>query len=167
MTLNRQLGLLPERGDELWSALHGKQLVLAQAKQEAESAAASFSAKHNALEGSINASKPGGAQAAGDTNANAETAPTVAVKKMPAQDTAALVKSAKKRSANQKNLSTFDKRIDSDKQLAENYANWSAVVAGKQRVLLHRGMIGVAIILGILLVGLFFDGWLEHLLGRA
>jgi small-conductance mechanosensitive channel len=28
-------------------------------------------------------------------------------------------------------------------------------------------MIGLAIILGILLVGLFFDGWLEHLLGKT
>jgi small-conductance mechanosensitive channel len=28
-------------------------------------------------------------------------------------------------------------------------------------------MIGVAIILGILLIGLFFDGWFEHLLGKT
>jgi small-conductance mechanosensitive channel len=28
-------------------------------------------------------------------------------------------------------------------------------------------MIGIAIILGILLIGLFFDGWLEHLLGKT
>src|SRR6267143_1810977 len=72
-----------------------------------------------------------------------------------------------RRAADQKALTILDKRIGNEKQLADTYGKWISVVAAKQRAVLHRGMIGVAVILGILLVGLFFNGWLEHLLGKT
>src|SRR5260370_7024179 len=64
-------------------------------------------------------------------------------------------------------LTILDKRIANETQLAGVYGNWISVVAAKQRAVLHRGMIGIAVILGILLVGIFFDGWLGHLLGKT
>src|SRR5712664_2644818 len=72
-----------------------------------------------------------------------------------------------RRAADQKALTILDKRIGNEKQLADTYGKWISVVAATQRAVLHRGMIGVAVILGILLVGLFFNGWLEHLLGKT
>jgi small-conductance mechanosensitive channel len=145
-----------------WSALHQKQLLLWKAKQEAESAAAKFSAQHNALEAQSNAAKPGGSGHPDDQPANMG-----AQKNLTAEETAAQVNKSKKRSANQKNLSSFDKRIDDQKQLADNYLAWIGVVATKQTAVVHSALRGVVIILSILLVGIFFDDWLERLLGRT
>ncbi len=140
-----------------WSELHQKQLQLWRAKHDAEAAASSLAAKHAALEKQVNAQKPqfsGGSASAEGPNGSGE-------------DSATLVKSTRRRAGNQKMLTILDKRNANETQLAGIYGNWISVVAAKQRAVLHRGMIGVAIILGILLIGLFFDGWLEHLLGKT
>jgi small-conductance mechanosensitive channel len=147
-----------------WSALHQKQLLLWSAKQQADSAAALLSAKHGALEAQVDAAKPS-ASSAGDANAQDQQAATGA--NATPDDTTAQINKAKRRSTNRKILSGFDRRIDDQKQLADNYAKWIAAVAAKQRVLVNRTLTGVIIIFALLLIGLFFDGWLERLLGRT
>ena len=77
------------------------------------------------------------------------------------------MKATKLRASEQKTLAGFGKRIDDQKQLAEVYAKWTDLVAAKQRTVVHRMLTGLAIILGILLVGIFFDSWLERLLGKT
>ena len=148
-----------------WLALHQKQLLLWKAKQEAESAAAALSAKHNALEAQINASKKSSA-----TGAPAGASRDAASGGNPAapshEESAALIKAAKQRSADQKALASFDKQIDDQKQLAENYGNWIDAVAAKQRGVIHRALVGVMIILGIALVALFFGTWMNSLVTR-
>jgi len=141
-----------------WSAWHQKQLQLWRAKHEAESAAASFSAKHAALEKQVSQDKQ-------QLNQN----PPVVQGRPPdsREQSAALVKTTRRRAVDQKTLTILDKRIADETQLADVYGNWISVVAARQRAVLHKSMIGVAIILGILLVGVFFDGWLEHLLGKT
>jgi small-conductance mechanosensitive channel len=64
-------------------------------------------------------------------------------------------------------LAGFGKRIDDQKQLADVYAKWTDVLAAKQRSVIHRMLIGLVIIFGILLIGIFFDSWLERLLGKT
>ena len=150
-----------------WSALHEKQLLLWNAKQQAESAAAVFSAKHNALEAQVNAGKDAAQQAAGPGNPQSTTKGGAPITQVTAEQTSALVTKAKVRSENQKSMSSFDKRIEDEKQLAANYGAWIGVVAAEQRTLFHRALIGVVVILGIFLIGLFFDGWVESLLGRT
>jgi small-conductance mechanosensitive channel len=141
-----------------WSELHQKQLQLWRAKQDAESAAASFSSKHAALEKQVNAQK----------QQSSQTPPAIqGTTPDSREESSALAKNTRRRAGDQKMLTIFDKRIADQAQLATVYGNWIDVVAAKQRAVLHRGMIGVAIILGILLIGLFFDGWLEHLLGKT
>jgi small-conductance mechanosensitive channel len=140
-----------------WSELHQKQLQLWDAKHEAEAAASSLAAKHIAMEKQVSAQK--GQSSGGSPSGEGQTGSR--------EESAALVKSTRRRAGDQKVLTILDKRIGNETQLAGVYANWIAVVAAKQRAVLHRGMIGVVIILGILLVGLFFDGWLEHLLGKT
>lgn len=150
-----------------WSALHQKQLLLWDAKQQAEAAAALFSAKHNALEAQVNADKQSAKQSGGQENAGPGANSGAPQTNLTAEQTSAGVSKAKGRSSNQKNMSSFDKRIENQKQLAANYAAWIGVAASEQRSLVHRALIGIAVILGILLIGLFFEGWVERLLGRT
>ncbi|HET7259054.1 MAG TPA: mechanosensitive ion channel domain-containing protein [Candidatus Acidoferrum sp.] len=138
-----------------WLALHQKQLLLWQAKGAAESKAASLSARHNALDADLDLGKKNANQAGGARGTLSH------------EESAAQVKATKKLAAQQKMLESFDKRIDDQKQLAENYGKWIGVVAEQQKAVIHRGLIGFVIILGILLIGLFFDSWLELLLGRT
>lgn len=138
-----------------WLALHQKQLLLWQAKGAAESKAASLSVRHNALDADIDVGKKNANQAGGARGTLSH------------EESAAQVKATKKLAAQQKMLESFDKRIDDQKQLAENYGKWIGVVAEQQKAVIHRGLIGLVIILGILLIGLFFDSWLELLLGRT
>jgi small-conductance mechanosensitive channel len=149
-----------------WWALHKKQLLLWRAWQETENTIASLSARHNALDAQIDAEK-----------ANAVSAPAGAAPPTPAklpahpnpthEDAAALVKATKDRSVQQKKLAAFDKRIDDEKELADLYTKWIGVVAAQQRIVLNHALRGIAIILAIALVGLFFDDWIASLLGRT
>jgi small-conductance mechanosensitive channel len=141
-----------------WSELHQKQLQLWRAKHDAELAVVAFSAKHAALEQQANAQKQQSSQS-----------PLAPQGKSADQreESAALAQSTRRRAGDQKMLTILGKRIGNEAQLAETYGNWISVVAAQQRAVLHRGMIGIAIILGILLVGVFFDGWLEHFLGKT
>jgi len=141
-----------------WSALHQKQLQLWQAKHDAESAAASLSLKHDALEKQLNEPTQQFSQSSPPSQEQGSSG---------REESAAIVKRTKRRAGDQKALTILGKRIGDEKQLADVYGNWISVLTTKQRAVLHRGMIGVAIILGLLLVGLFFDGWLENLLGKT
>ena len=150
-----------------WWGLHQKQLQLWHAKDEAQAAAAALSAKHAALEERLTTAKqkaapppapvgPSGAPAAGGSPVTRSR-----------EDSSALVKETKARSAQQKALATIDKRVDNEKQLAALYGRWIAVVAGEQRRVLNFLLRALAIVLVIALVALFFDGWIESLLGRT
>jgi small-conductance mechanosensitive channel len=140
-----------------WSAWHQKQLQLWRARDDADSAAASLSSEHAALEKQVS-----------EQTEFSQSSPVSQGQASRSRDeSAAIVKSTKRRAGDQKALITLNKRIGDEKQLADVYGKWISVVAAKQRAVLHRGMVGVAFILGVLLVGLFFDGWLEYLLGRT
>jgi small-conductance mechanosensitive channel len=148
-----------------WSALHQKQLLLWHAKQDAESLAVSLTAQHNTLESQISSGKAAqsNAQAASSADAGGSRKPS----NLNREESTTLVKATKLRASEQKSLAGFGKRIDDQKQLADVYAKWAEVVAAKQRSVIHRMLIGLTIILGILLVGIFFDSWLERLLGKT
>lgn len=150
-----------------WLALHQKQLLLWQAKEAAETRAASLSAQHNALDEELDARKIKTAQLDGPVNASPKSTNRPAQATLSHEESAALVKATWKRAAQQKKLESLDKRIEDQKQLADNYGKWIGVVAGNQKTSIHRALIGFIIILGILLIGLFFDNWLEMLLGRT
>ena len=150
-----------------WSAFHYKQLELWSAKEQAEALAASFSAKHGTLEAAIAAEKD---QSVGpEAQAAVSSTPSGAarISGRRSEDATALLNATKRRSGNARALASFDKRVDDQKQLAEVYGNWIGVIAGKQRAVIHGVLSGLAFILGILLIGLFFDSWLERLLGKT
>src|ERR1700730_16432788 len=160
------------RSCQQWWTLHQKQLQLWNAKQEAEMAAASLSAKHNSLEETIKIGKEKAEQpAAPAVSPSASLASAKGAEGNSSgrsrEESATLVKATKARSAREKALATLDKRIDNEKKLAENYSKWITLVAAEQRTVINSILRSVAIILAIALVALFFDGWVETLLGRT
>jgi small-conductance mechanosensitive channel len=150
-----------------WSVLHQKQLQLWHAKQEAESAAASFSSKHDALAARIDAGKRASTEPGTPATVATTSSGPGTLANGSRQDSSALLAATKRRAADQKALASFDKRIDNQKQLADVYGKWIGVIAAKQRSVIHAVLSGLVIILGILLIGVFFDNWLEHLLGKT
>jgi len=150
-----------------WSALHQKQSLLWQARQQAESAAAFFSSRHKVREAEIAGDKTSAQPAEPQINPGQAAASGVPHARLSREESAALVKATKQRSAAAKALASLDKRFDDQKQLAENYGKWSEAVAAKQRAVVHGALTGLTFILAILLVGIFFDSWLERLLGKT
>jgi len=150
-----------------WSALHQKQLLLSNAKQEAESLAMSLTVRHNALESQVGSDKAHAGQTKAQASPGAASDGSRKPSNLNREESTSLVKATKLRASEQKSLAGFGKRIDDQKQLADVYAKWAAVLAAKQRSVIHRMLIGLLIIFGILLLGIFFDSWLERLLGKT
>jgi len=162
-----------------WSTLRTKRLLLTKAKFDALAAAAVLFEQHDDLEAETDAEKynspllashsslaqsaagPGSASTPSSTNSTT-TAPTI----LSSQDAAALVAQAKQIAADQQNLSSFDKRIDAQKDLADTYTQWMGLVEARQSSILRRILIGVLIILLVALIALFFNTWLESVLDR-
>ncbi|MCU1269319.1 MAG: LigA [Acidobacteriaceae bacterium] len=162
---NEQRGLIHRF--QQWSELHWKQMQLWRAKADAEAAAAMFSAKHDDLARKISAQKKRLPEDPAPTAAPGNSSPARKdATEFSAEKSAAMLQLTKSRSQDQKALATFDKRVDDQTQLAEVYGKWISIVAGKQRTVVNYALRGIAIILVIALIGLFFDGWIESLLGK-
>ena len=149
-----------------WSALHQKQLQLWRAKRDATSTATALSMKHNSLQQQIGAQQknsPGpvvpGSAASTPITGGERTNPN-------RKESAAMVKTTKRRAANQKTLATLAERIDNEKQLANVYGKWIDVIVAEQRSVVNGGLRGVLVILAIAIMGLFVGGWMESLLGK-
>jgi len=156
---------------EQWRQLHQKQLALWKAKGDTDEAIAELTVKHNALDAQVDAEKAGVPELAHHAKgAQAQTpaagAPGVAVNQ--GQNAAAdLLKKTQKLALNQKILAAYDMRIDTKKQLSVVYGEWIDVVQAHQRQILHRALLGIALILGIALVGLLFSSWTDSVLRRV
>ena len=147
-----------------WSQLHGKTLELEQAKLDAELAAVAFTTRRGALEANIKTQKQESARTLG----SGPSVPTGASSKTSTPDTSAeLVTATKRRSAVVKELTNLNERFEDQKQLAETYGKWIDVVGAKQRTIIHSGLSGAAVIVSILLIGIFFDSLLNRLLQKA
>lgn len=151
-----------------WRDLHQKQMQLWQAKTQTETALAALADKHNALDAQIDAEKaavPELAHHSKKANLEATGAPVPATGKSQA-DAGTLLKKTQELADNQKVLSTFDKRIETKKELAAVYAQWIDLVAARQRSVLHRALLGIVIILGIALIALYFSSWMDSLVNK-
>jgi len=149
-----------------WSVLRQKQQLLLWAQQAAESSAADLAKKHDSLDAQIDAAKAAVPQLA--HHAKNATQPRQDVRTQRSHDESAdLLQKTKQISADQKSLASFDKRADTQKQLAGTYAQWLDVAEGERRSEIYLALRGVLIILSIALVLLFFDRWMENLLGRT
>ena len=166
-----QFGLIHQY--KSWMALHSTQMQLWRAKQDADNAAASLTAKHNQLDAQLETEKEKTPELSGHAKkkkAAPQTGtagqPDAATAKPNTQDIAALADRKWQLAARQEALSTYDKRIDSFKDLSDLYGQWIGSVAARQRVVVHQALIGVLIILVIGLAGVFFATLLDNVLGR-
>jgi hypothetical protein len=162
-----------------WLALNSKKKLLLAGKAEADGLAASLAEQHNALSAQVDAEKFNSPDLAAhsklaDSMVGAppeqSAAATVAEnvrKTRSAADSKAALATTKAITADQRNLTNLDKRIDNEKELSQTYGEWIDLVGERQRPVLQRIAIGIVIVLGIALVGLFFDTWLEKLLGKT
>src|ERR1035437_10234410 len=149
-----------------WSELHDKKLQLRQAKQDAESSAVAFTTKRDALESKIKTKTKtqadlgtlggGRTQPAGEDSASS-----------PHDASADLVSATKRRSAAVKALTNFEERIEDQRNLADACRKWLEAISAQQRTVIHRGLSGVAVVVAILLIGIFFDSWLKRLLNKV
>ena len=83
-----------------------------------------------------------------------------------ANSSASLLTTTRQLAADQKLLTSLDERISDRHQLAETYTRWDEVVASQAAAVLHAGLINITTVIVILLLLVFVDQWLEHLLGR-
>jgi len=152
-----------------WSELHQKESQLQSAEKAAETAAAGLAAKHSSLKSRLDAetaqSNPptqlGAAPAANSSAAG--SSPGAA----PSAEDGSLLSAIKRRAGERKISGTLALRADDQNRLAKTYNDWFVLVGAKERNTIHKALISFSIILGILLFGIFFDDWLEHLLGKT
>jgi len=147
-----------------WSELHDKKSQLWQAKQDAESSAVALIAKRDALESNIKTKT----QADPGTPGAGRTLPAGGGSNSSSHEASAdLVDATKRRSAAVKALTNLEERIEDQKNLAETYRKWLEVVTVRQRAVIHRALTGVAVVVAVLLIGIFFDSWLKRLLSKV
>src|SRR6266853_4215942 len=147
-----------------WSQLHDKYLQLWRAKQDAESSAVTFTTKRDALAPKIATKTPEDPGTVGGEGTTPAAADSAGSTRGASTD---LVNATKRRSAAVKALTNFEERIEDQKSLAGTYGKWQEVVIARQRSAIHRGLSGAAVVVTILLIGIFFDSWLKRLLDRV
>ncbi len=147
-----------------WSQLHDKNLQLWRAKQDAESSAVTFTTKRDALAPKIATKTPEDSGTIGGEGTTPAAADSAGSTRGASTD---LVNATKRRSAAVKALTNFEERIEDQKSLAGTYGKWQEVVIARQRSAIHRGLSGAAVVVTILLIGIFFDSWLKRLLDRV
>jgi small-conductance mechanosensitive channel len=160
----REHGLI-QRFEE-WSALHQKQSQLWRAKQDATSSATALLTKHSSLQQQTEGQREKSEDQVVPGSATSPTIPGGKRANPSHEESAAMLKTTKRRSADQKTLSTLAKRIDNEKQLANVYGMWIDAVSAEQRSEVNGALRGVLVILAIAIIGLFLDGWIESLLRK-
>ena len=173
---SEQLGIVHRIAQ--WSALNAKRNLLQRGKSEADKLVSALKGQHHALVAQVETEKMNSPDTAahskmdsanGGTSADsAVDAATKSVRKTrTAAESQAALATTRAITADQRNLAAFDKRIDNEKELSETYTRWMDLVSERQRTVERRILVGATIILAIALIGLFFNTWLEKLLGRT
>ena len=161
---------------EHWVALHDKKKLLFAAQSEADRLSASLTAQHNALDAQVEAEK----LKSPDLAAHSKLAPSEPAaadsllasitgnisRTRSADEKKAALASTKAITLDQRNLASLDKRVENERELSEAYAEWLSIVAGQQREVARRILIGASVVLAIALIGLFFNTWLDRVLGK-
>lgn len=161
-----QLGLIHVA--KQWRDLHQKQLQLWQAKSAVRDSVNLLASKHDALDAQIDAGKAAVPELAHHSKkTKSETAAVrVSAADKSQGETADLLKKTQRLADDQKVLATYDKRIETKKELASVYGQWIDLVAAHQRGVLHRALLSIAVILAILLLGIFSSSALDSLVNR-
>jgi len=172
-----------------WLALREKQRWLGEAQQQVTASATQLAAERQQMATDLAASKASvpelasrgqhrrapapGAPAKGTGVATASSTPPPAPAPAPGSapaptaGTATLLGVTRQIAAEQRHLTLRDQRIVARRRLADIYGQWETLVGSEARSVLHGCLQSAAIVLGVLLLLLFADSWLEKLVGRA
>jgi small-conductance mechanosensitive channel len=139
-----------------WLALHTKLTLLAQARQDALDNIPVLTRAHDAFDQRVKAqeeSKQAVKQKAAGLS-NGEAPANGASKKQATKDALAALHHL---SQDQKAVSDLDRRIEDQRELADTYQNWSALIASRQRVAVH-GMLRSALYILLIVFAVYLAG---------
>jgi small-conductance mechanosensitive channel len=152
-----------------WLHLRQKQQQIDDAQSSAAQKAAKLAAQRTELAAHLESSKGGISELAQHTK-SAKAQAAAAASALRAQhtheDAAALLDQTKRIAADQKVLTLLDQRIADQKQLAEIYGQWSALITQQSHSLAHTLLFNALIVIAVLIAMLLLDGWLQHLLNN-
>jgi small-conductance mechanosensitive channel len=138
-----------------WRVLRQKEAALEAARVSAQMKAQALIARRAALSSSLQSTKGGIPELAGQATAPAQRSH---------EDAAALVGRTKAIAADQTILTLLNRRIADQNQLAGVYSRWASLIALQSQVLAHGLLLDALIVIGVLIALLLLDGWLQHLL---
>jgi small-conductance mechanosensitive channel len=149
-----------------WRLVSQKEAALEAARVSAQMKARALSARRATLESGLETTKSGIPELAGHaaSGKDAATPSPTAQPQRSHEDAAALVGRTKAIAADQTILTLLNRRIADQNQLTAVYSQWASVTALQARVLVHGLLLDVLIVIGISIVLLLLDGWLQHLL---
>jgi small-conductance mechanosensitive channel len=162
--LPEQFGLIHRY--QQWNALQQKRNLLLRAKEEAQAAGDTLAAEHDALDARIDAVKLASPDLAAHAKKGAASNAASSRKGRSHEESVAALAGVKEIVSEQKDLATFDKRRDYQKQIAAIYGQWIAVVEARQAAVVNRALLGIVVILLIAGVGLFFGSWMDKLVNQ-
>ena len=134
-------------------------------RKQTETAVARLTVQHNALDAQIDAAKETLPELSHHAKKN-RTGEVISGADVPVkskEDSAALLTKTQQITSNQRTLSAFDKRIETQKELGVIYAQWVELVAAHRQAVAHRAFLAMLIIFAIALVGLFFSSWIDSI----
>jgi small-conductance mechanosensitive channel len=153
-----------------WLQLRQKVQALEASQYAALQKAQALSARHTSLASGLDATKGSIPELALHTKAAKDAAapvpPSTPQVQHSHEDAASLVGRTKAIAADQAILTLVNRRIADQSQLAHIYSQWASVVAQQSQKLAHGMLLDALIVIGVLILLLLLDGWLQHLLDR-
>ena len=153
-----------------WWQIRQKQLALQAAGSAAALKAQALNARHTALASGLDATKGSIPELALHTKAAKDgslaSPPPTPQLQHSHEDSTSLVGRTKAIAADQAILTLINRRIADQNQLARVYSQWASVVALQSQKLAHGMLLDALIVIGVLILLLLLDGWLQHLLDR-
>jgi small-conductance mechanosensitive channel len=151
-----------------WLKIRQKLQQLAGAEEAARAKAEALSQQRAALATSLEHAKGGISELVQHTKSAKDAAAAAAGPHGPHthEDATALLGRTKVITADQRVLTLLDRQTADLRQLAGVYQQWIGVVALQSNAILHKLLLDVAIVMGILLAVLLVDKWVQRLLNN-
>ena len=152
-----------------WWQLRQKEQALEAAGYAALQKAQALTAKHTALASGLDATKGSIPELALHTKAAKDGAQAPSPNPQAQhshEDATTLLGRTKAIAADQTILTLLNRRIADQNQLTRIYSQWTSVVALQSQGLAHGMLLDALIVIGVLILLLLLDGWLQHLLDR-
>jgi len=159
-----------------WRQLRLKEQALEATRNAALLKAQALGARHTTLASGLDATKGSIPELARHTKAakdgaqalpqTPQASPQTPQAQHSHEDAATLVERTKAIAADQTILTLVNRRIADQNQLAGVYGQWASVIALQSLRLAHGLLLDALIVIGVLILLLLLDGWLQHLLDR-